>query len=569
MKKTIPLASRKAGALVLVLALGLASGSYAAEGIWTTKANMPTARWNLCTSVVDGKIYAIGGGPRYGGAPLRTVEAYDPATDTWTTKSEMPTARQGLSTSVVNGKIYAMGGGDLSAGASAIRAFSTVEEYDPATDTWTTKSEMPTARFGHSANVVDGSIYVIGGGPSCPWCGAILTLEVYEPATDTWIRQADIPRPIITASTSVVDGKIYAIGGEGTGGRVDEYDPVTDTWTRKADMPTPRTDLSTSVVDGKIYAIGGDGAGIVATVEVYDPATDTWTTAPDMPTARTGVSTSVANGKIYAIGGLASWGGTGLRTVEEYAPPLVVDFNGDFKVDFKDFSMLAQYWYQDQSPFVDYRMDYEYLALLAEYWLEDFRLVAHWKLDETEGFVAHDSVGDCDAFVLTANLLWRPEDGKLSGALELDGIDDCVSTPFVLNPIDGPFSVFAWIKGGAPGQVIISQRDGTVPGATWLWADPSDGSLMTELKAGRGRPLTSQTVITDGNWHHVGMTWDGSCRTLYVDDVEVAKDTQPQQLPSSDGGLYFGAGKDREPDSFFSGLIDDVKIYNRAVSLSF
>jgi len=48
-----------------------------------------------------------------------------------------------------------------------------------------------------------------------------------------------------------------------------------------------------------------------------------------------------------------------------------------------------------------------------------------------------------------------------------------------------------------------------------------------------------------------------------VDDVEVAKDTQ-NQLASSTGGFYIGAGTNLEPGTFFSGLIDDVRIYNRA-----
>ena len=79
-------------------------------GVWTTRVDMPTERWEHYTCVVDGKIYVIGGaGPVY--QALGTVEVYDPATDIWTAKSEMPTARQGLSTSVVNGKIYAIGGG--------------------------------------------------------------------------------------------------------------------------------------------------------------------------------------------------------------------------------------------------------------------------------------------------------------------------------------------------------------------------------------------------------------------------------------------------------------------------
>jgi hypothetical protein len=63
----------------------------------------------------------------------------------------------------------------------------------------------------------------------------------------------------------------------------------------------------------------------------------------------------------------------------------------------------------------------------------------------------------------------------------------------------------------------------------------------------------------------VGLTWDGSNRILYVDDLEVAKDTQAQ-LGGSSEGLYIGAGKNLESGSFFSGLIDDVRIYDRAVT---
>ena len=127
------------------------------------------------------------------------------------------------------------------------------------------------------------------------------------------------------------------------------------------------------------------------------------------------------------------------------------------------------------------------------------------------------------------------------------------------------FSVFAWVKGGAPGQVVISQT-GSARSANWLWAGSSEGYLATELKGGgRGSgPLVSDTIITDGAWHHIGFAWDGSSRTLYVDDVAVITDTH-DQLGSLDGGLNIGAGKNLDAGSFWSGLIDDVRIYNRPV----
>ena len=291
--------------------------------VWTTRTDMPTGRWELSTCVVNGKIYAIGGaGPVY--QALHTVEEYDPATGKWTTKSQMPTARQGLSTNVVYGKIYAIGGGvGSSAAYTTVETFSTVEEYNPATDTWTTKSEMPTARGFHSANVVDGRIYVIGGSPVAPGSGSILTVEVYDPASDTWTQKGDMPASRRAGFTSVVDGKIYGFGGYASRERVDEYDPVTDTWTEKANMPTDRIGLSTSVLNGKIYAIGGYVPGVsgypgVTTVEVYNPTTDTWTKAPDMPTGRWGLRTSVVDEKIYFIGGVTLWGEDACGTVEVY-----------------------------------------------------------------------------------------------------------------------------------------------------------------------------------------------------------------------------------------------------------
>ncbi len=92
---------------------------------------------------------------------------------------------------------------------------------------------------------------------------------------------------------------------------------------------------------------------------------------------------------------------------------------------------------------------------------------------------------------------------------------------------------------------------------------------MTELKAsGRSAtPLLSETNITDGNWHRIGFVWDGSSRVLYVDGIAVAEDTQTN-LEGSYSGLYIGTGNFMEPGTYFSGLIDDVRIYNRASTRS-
>ncbi len=200
--------------------------------------------------------------------------------------------------------------------------------------------------------------------------------------------------------------------------------------------------------------------------------------------------------------------------------------------------------------------------LSSQDWKKDFSLMAHWKLDEAEGVIAHDSADSKDGS-LNGSPIWQPTAGKIDGALQFDGVDDYVSTAFVVNPADGPLSVFAWIKGGAPGQVIISQ----IGAVSWLAADPAEGKLMTDLKSsGRlGGPLFSQAVIIDGEWHRVGLVCNTTNRMLYVDDAEVANDAQAG-LVGSTAGLYIGAGNNLSPASFFFGLIDDVRIHGRAVT---
>jgi hypothetical protein len=65
-------------------------------------------------------------------------------------------------------------------------------------------------------------------------------------------------------------------------------------------------------------------------------------------------------------------------------------------------------------------------------------------------------------------------------------------------------------------------------------------------------------------WHRIALVWDGSYRTLYVDSIAAAQDMQ-DGLTDSSNGLYIGTGNAMSPGTYFSGLIDDVRIYNRVV----
>jgi Tol biopolymer transport system component len=272
-----------------------------------------------------------------------------------------------------------------------------------------------------------------------------------------------------------------------------------------------------------------------------------------------------ASGRPGGVGGWDLW----------HVPIIpIVDLNGDGIVDSTDMCIMVDYWSTDNTlcdigpmPWGDGIVDVEDLKVLANHLFEnvnDATLIAHWPLDEAQGHVAYNSVACCDG-ILMGDPVWQAEGGMVGGALQFGGIDDHVSTDFVLNPADGVFSVVAWIKGGAAGQVLLSQADGS----NWLCMNSVGGCLKSDLKNPErgGVSLLSQTSIIDNNWHRIGFVWDGSYRHLYVDGLEVAMDATPlSNLEDAYGGLYFGAGNTLAPCTFFSGLIDDIRIYNRVVS---
>ena len=288
------------------------NGSYWSWGCngapsWTSKANMSTARRDPDAAVVNGKIYAIGGSN--GGSYVSSVEEYDPATNTWTTKASIPTVRQGFAKAIViDNKIYVLGGSD------GTYSLKTNEMYDPATNTWTVKANMPTTTLESCIVAVNDKIYVIDT------YGTTRPSYEYNPATNTWTAKAAIPNQRQgEVGVAVANGKIYVIGGwlsDTYLGTTDEFDPATNTWTTKASMVHPRGITEGSRFDGgmvvvinnKIYAIGGNKDGTVQFWnEEFDPATNTWTTKANVPFSWMAYKPAVVNNKLYVMGGYTGY----------------------------------------------------------------------------------------------------------------------------------------------------------------------------------------------------------------------------------------------------------------------
>jgi serine/threonine protein kinase/Tol biopolymer transport system component len=482
------------------------------------------------------------------------------------------------------------------------RRASLDSEWEPAVSIG---APINSAESGEPFLTADGLTLLFSGNRPGTHGSADLWLTTRATKSDTWDPPANLGATVNSSAEEwgpslSADGlELYFVSNRpgGSGG----YDlwmstraRVNDNWGAAINMGpslnTPYNDTFPSISpDGLVLFFASTRPGGFGVMSLYmagrATTRDPWGEPVNLgPTVN---SAAIDNGtKISSDGSLLLFfsnrsGGIGSYDVWQ-APILpIVDFNGDGIVDVADVFIMLEHWQTNHPlcdigpmPLGDGVVDVRDLEVLIKY-IEpiDHTLIAHWELEEIEGNIAHDSaVGDNDADVF-GDPTWQPDGGKAGGALQFDGVDDYLSTPFILNPSGVSFSATAWIKGGTSGQVIISQADvegqsATESGSAWLGISPSDGKLMTGLMSIFFGTLESESVVADEQWHHVGLVYDFNAmkRHLYVDGTEVAVDDGVVAGVQSTAGLYIGAGQTLDVGTFFSGLIDDVRIYNKALS---
>jgi hypothetical protein len=277
---------------------------------WLSHTSMDVARFSLATAVVNDRLYAIGGvdgfcvpdSPCEFG-PLGTVEIFNPLITAyaefehaWMPRSSMTTPRGSLAAVTVGGKIYAIGGHTIGGDTVA-----SMEVFNPATDSWSAAAPMSGPRAEIAAAVIDNTIYVVGGDPSSGSDPSIplTTVEAYDVATNTWSTKS----PMLTArhfpAAAAVNGTLYVIGGDGTGS-VEAYNPGTDTWTTKAAMPGGVGSHRAAALNGLVYAVGGSPV----TVKIYNPVLDSWATQLSTSQQPGGqFALAVLDGRLFAAGG--------------------------------------------------------------------------------------------------------------------------------------------------------------------------------------------------------------------------------------------------------------------------
>jgi N-acetylneuraminic acid mutarotase len=324
-----------AGLVGIILAEPAAYG----QGKWLKLAPFPQPAEEISGAVAGGRMYVFAGlAPIW--KPVGMVYEYDPRTDKWTKKRPMALPSHHVAFTEFRGKIYAFGGFVLpESGPPGWTPINNAWEYDPAADTWQALAPMPSKRGSSLAAVVGDRIYVIGGATTIPGSKetavyptrphmSVGTVEEYDPASNTWRERSAMPTPRNHAAIGVVNGKIYVIGGR-VGAAfiglasdisvVEEYDPATDQWSGpRARMPIARSAIGAGVDGGRIYVAGGEyqDPHMMATfraVEAYDPASNTWTEMPPMPVSRHGLAVGVIGNRLHVISGDVQSAGTGVE----------------------------------------------------------------------------------------------------------------------------------------------------------------------------------------------------------------------------------------------------------------
>lgn len=255
---------------------GSNSGTFTTKPLkWTSKASNPLHREEAQSIVYNGKLYAVGGYVNNYSATLE-VDSYDPATNKWTRKHDMPSAFPDTHAAVVkdpDGHTFWFIGGFLgsfthdSSGAHGPPGTALVYKYDAATDSWSKGPSLPYARAAGGAGIVNNKLYYFGG--------------------------ADVTRNVDKSDTFMLDLNNVSAG-----------------WKHVATIPNARNHLGGIVANGYIYAIGGqhgveDASVMQNEVDRFDPSNNTWTKVASLPHAEShfNAATVLYDRYIITVGG--------------------------------------------------------------------------------------------------------------------------------------------------------------------------------------------------------------------------------------------------------------------------
>jgi hypothetical protein len=196
-------------------------------------------------------------------------------------------------------------------------------------------------------------------------------------------------------------------------------------------------------------------------------------------------------------------------------------------------------------------------------------IVAYWKFDEDSGTIAYDSVGANHGTVYGA--IWV--DGKIGGALNFDGTDDYVSVEdsVSLKPAE-EITVESWVMPDSIsanyGNYIVSKYAVDWVGG-YVQYITLQGRAAFSMKTTTGtNSVVSNIILSPGNWYYIVSTYDGAAIKIYINGKLEGQINHSGTFVHTANKLTIGI-RNFNPSNwpcYFDGTIDEVAIYNRALS---
>jgi hypothetical protein len=211
----------------------------------------------------------------------------------------------------------------------------------------------------------------------------------------------------------------------------------------------------------------------------------------------------------------------------------------------------------------------DYQVLISNPVYNEDGLVLSFHFNEGSGTVAYDSSGNGNNGNLVNGPTWV--DGKFGKALSFDGSDDWVyMSEMKIAPLS--YTISAWIFRRGVGSTccdVIVAKDGRTPG-TGSWVihfsvDPSNRLRLHNYNTNGQSQIFSTNTITLNSWYHVAVIYDASSQTARFcinGNCEAPVSHSPIN-GRFDQPWVIGTG---DPAEKFNGIIDEVRIYNRALS---
>ena len=248
---------------------------------WFEVAPIPVAVVQAHGVVMGDYFYVFGGYNQ-----LSTVQRYNRLTNTWTQPTTLPQGgRHELCAGhLPNGQIFVAGGfgGVLTADA---------HWYDPFSNTWTTKNNLPFPWLdARMSRLPDGRMLYSGGSRTGYPETRTPETYIYDSSTDSYTITDPLNFPVGNhVLASMADGRVISTAGALSSGALSPhteiFDPVSMTWTEVSPCPEALGEYSgiAATVCGPVYVWGGIVSGVThKKIYSYDPATDTWTKLPDL-----------------------------------------------------------------------------------------------------------------------------------------------------------------------------------------------------------------------------------------------------------------------------------------------